>query len=92
MSTGDFEEQLRETLCTRPSIEQAKGVLASLMHCTPDHAFDTICLASQHHNVSVSELALGLLDVAAERVPVDQGARAVIWIEWADLFPKLTLD
>jgi hypothetical protein len=87
MSSGDFEEQLNEALCTRPCIEQAKGVLAALRHCTAQQAFEEISYVSQQHNIKLFALANALVDTAAELAPEDQKARAVIWVEWGDLFP-----
>jgi len=90
MTSGEFEEQLNEALCSRPCIEQAKGVLASKRHCTPQQAFEEIRFVSQQHNIKISELASALVDTAAERLPEDRRVRAAIWVEWADLFPKST--
>lgn len=87
--SSDFEEQLNEALCTRPSIEQAKGVLAALRHCTAQQAFDEISAVSQRHNIELYELAAALVDAAAEVTPEDPKARAIIWVEWGGLFPML---
>jgi AmiR/NasT family two-component response regulator len=90
--SSDFEEQLNEAFCTRPGIEQAKGVLAALRHCVPQQAFEEISLVSQRHHLRLSELAAALVDAAADRTPEDPLARAVVWVEWGSLFPMLTAD
>lgn len=92
MSNDDFEAQLNEALCTRPGIEQAKGVLATLRHSTPQQAFEELSYVSQQHNVKIYELASALVDTAAERTPADQKARAVIWVEWGGLLSMPTPD
>lgn len=92
MSSDDFEEQLNDALCTRPCIEQAKGVLATLRHSTPRQAFEELSYVSQQNNIKLSELATALVDTAADRTSADQKARAVIWVEWGGLFSMLTPD
>jgi hypothetical protein len=92
MSSGGFDEQLNEALCTRPCIEQAKGVLATLRHCTAEQAFEETGFGSQQHNMKPSALASAVVDTAAELAPEDQRARAVIWVEWGALFPMLVPD
>ena len=92
MLSSDFEEQLNVALCTRPCIEQAKGVLAALRHCTPRQAFEEISFVSQWYHIQLSELAAALVDAAAECAPQDPRSRAVVRIEWGGLFPMLTAD
>lgn len=80
-----FEEHLNAALVTRPTIEQAKGVLVMLRSATPDQAFAELRHASQMHNVKLRELAGALVETAAGRTPDDPELRNVIWREWGTL-------
>jgi anti-sigma regulatory factor (Ser/Thr protein kinase) len=82
-----FEEHLNAALVTRPTIEQAKGVLVTLRSATPDHAFAELRHASQEHNVKLRNLADALVETASGRTPDDPELRKVIWHEWGRLFP-----
>jgi anti-sigma regulatory factor (Ser/Thr protein kinase) len=83
----DFEEHLNAALVTRPTIEQAKGVLVTLRAATPDQAFAELRHASQTHNVKLRRLADALVETASGRTPDDPELRKVIWREWGRLFP-----
>ena len=83
----DFEEHLNAALVTRPTIEQAKGVLVTLRSATPDQAFAELRHASQTHNVKLRQLANALVETASGRTPDNPELRKVIWQEWGTLFP-----
>ena len=83
----DFEAHLNAALVTRPTIEQAKGVLVTLRCATPDQAFAELRHASQTHNVKLRRLAEALVETASGRTPDDPELRKVIWQEWGRLFP-----
>lgn len=83
----DFEEHLNAALVTRPTIEQAKGVLVTLRSATPDQAFAELRHASQTHNVKLPGLADALVETASGRTPDAPELRKVIWQEWGRLFP-----
>lgn len=80
-----FEEHLNAALATRPTIEQAKGVLVTLRSATPEQAFAELRHASQMHNVKLRQLAGALVETAAGRTPGDPALRKVIWLEWGTL-------
>lgn len=82
-----FEAHLSAALVTRPTIEQAKGVLVTLRSATPDQAFAELRHASQTHNVKLRQLADALVETASGRTPDNPELRKVIWQEWGMLFP-----
>ena len=84
----EFEQHLTAALLTRPTIEQAKGVLVTLRAATPDEAFAEPRYASQTHNVILRELAGALADTAAGRTPGDPELRKVIWHKWGTLLSE----
>lgn len=53
---------LRRAMRTRGIIEQAKGMLAQRLGCTPEEAFSYLSRLSQEHNMRLSELAGKLVD------------------------------
>src|SRR6266516_2984062 len=53
---------LRRAMRTRGIIEQAKGMLAQRLGCTPEEAFAHLSRLSQEHNLRLSELAARLVD------------------------------
>jgi PAS domain-containing protein len=71
---------LRRAMRTRAVIEQAKGLLAGTLGCTPDEAFDHLVRSSQRENRRVADLAARIMGaaapVAAEESPTDAGHRA----------------
>lgn len=81
----DFEEHLNAALVTRPTIEQAKGVLVTLRSATPDQAFAELRHTSQTHNVKLRQLAEALVETASGRTPDNPKLRKVIWQEWGKL-------
>ena len=83
----DFEAHLNAALVTRPTIEQAKGVLVTLRSATPDQAFAELRHTSQSHNVKLRQLANALVVTASGRTPDNRELRKVIWQEWGRLFP-----
>ena len=84
----DFEAHLNAALVTRPTIEQAKGVLVTLRSATPDQAFAELRYVSQTHNVKLRELARALVDTAAGRTLDSPELRKVIWHEWGTLLSE----
>lgn len=85
----DFEEHLNAALVTRPTIEQAKGVLVTLRTARPDEAFAELRHASQTHNVKLRRLADALVETASGRTPDDPELGKVIWQEWGRLLPTI---
>jgi anti-sigma regulatory factor (Ser/Thr protein kinase) len=83
----DFEEHLSAALVTRPTIEQAKGILVTLRSATPDQAFAELRHASQTHNVRLRHLAEALVETASGRTPDSPELRNIISEEWGRLFP-----
>ena len=63
----DFEAHLNAALVTRPTIEQATGVLVTLRCETPDQALAELRYASRTHNVTLRELARALVETASGR-------------------------
>jgi PAS domain-containing protein len=70
---------LRRAMRTRAIIEQAKGLLAGTLGCTPDEAFDHLVRSSQRENRRVADLAARIMGAAAppapEESPADAGQR-----------------
>lgn len=87
MDTDEFEAHLDAALCTRPVIEQAKGILVLARGATPERAFAEIRHVSQHHNVKLNDLAAAVVETTAGCEPADPLLRKVIWQEWGDLLP-----
>lgn len=56
---------LRRAQRSRAVLEQAKGLLVGRLGCTPDEAFAHLSQISQRSNMKVSEVAAGLLGIAA---------------------------
>src|SRR5262245_10612126 len=52
---------LRRAMASRGVIEQAKGVLAERLGCSPDAAFDHLSTMSQKSNVRLADVAASLL-------------------------------
>ncbi len=82
MDTDDFQRHLERALCSRPVIEQAKGVLAALRAATPEQAFAELAHASQNHNVKLNVLAGALVAAAGGCEVEDACLRQVVWLEW----------
>jgi hypothetical protein len=53
--------QLREALSTRPTIDQAKGIIMADRRCTPDEAFAVLKKLSMDSNVRVADVAAALV-------------------------------
>lgn len=54
-------DQLRAALQSRPSIDQAKGVLMAQHGCSPDDAFQMLSEASQNANRKLHDVAQGVV-------------------------------
>src|SRR5262245_35533596 len=52
---------LRRAMASRGVIEQAKGVLAERLGCSPDEAFAHLSTMSQRSNVRLADVAASLL-------------------------------
>jgi response regulator NasT len=87
MHSDDFEDHLAETLVTRPLIEQAKGVLATVRCASPEEAFAELRRVADAHEVPLSDLAAALVTAAAGETPSDPELRKVIWHEWSKELP-----
>ena len=48
---------LRLALTTRGTIDQAKGIIISQLHCTPNEAFDVLVKASQARHTKLFAIA-----------------------------------
>ncbi|GAA1249459.1 SpoIIE family protein phosphatase [Kitasatospora nipponensis] len=58
-------EGLQRAMRSRAVIEQAKGLLAARLGCSPDEAFDWLARRSQQHNRKLIDLAAELLGRSA---------------------------
>lgn len=65
-ATRRLTEQLRTALTSRAVIEQAKGVLVAREGGTPEEAFETLRRASQQANVRVRDIAVRVVEAAAQ--------------------------
>jgi hypothetical protein len=79
-----FEDQLSSALVARPTLEQAKGILAGLRCVPPDEAFDELRAAARAHGVDLQDLAAALVRIASGEEVEDPLLRKVIWQEWRD--------
>ncbi|MGC9500910.1 ANTAR domain-containing protein [Streptomyces sp. WG7] len=57
--------QLREALTYRPVIDQARGMIMALGHCTPGEAWEVLVTVSQHNNVKLRAVAEQLVATTA---------------------------
>ena len=62
-------EQLREAMRTRAVIEQAKGMIMTREHCTPDEAFALLSRISQHRNVKLHRVAQAIVEATQKEPP-----------------------
>jgi AmiR/NasT family two-component response regulator len=60
----DEVKDLRAALETRPTIDQAKGMLIIERGCSPDEAFEILTKASQHYNRKVRDIAEAMVEGA----------------------------
>lgn len=70
-------EQLQSALNSRIVVEQAKGALAQIRHCTPDEAFDLIREYCRRNHRRLSEVALALTSDPASISDLTTGQRWV---------------
>jgi AmiR/NasT family two-component response regulator len=64
-------DHLRAALRTRPSIEQAKGILMARHGCTPEQAFEMLTQASQRSNRKLHDVAKGIVGSVQEQAHRD---------------------
>ena len=57
LAATELEAQLRQALVSRAPIEQAKGILMAVHHCTTDEAFDQLRTQSQDTNTKLHDVA-----------------------------------
>jgi GAF domain-containing protein len=50
-------ENLERALQSRPTIEQAKGIIMATVYCEPDEAMQLLIQQSQHQNIKLREVA-----------------------------------
>lgn len=62
-------EQLRATLASRSTIDQALGILMAERRCTREAAFAALRGTSQQRNVRVADLAVEIIEVVSGRKP-----------------------
>jgi len=58
----DLADQLQTALSSRPTIEQAKGIIMATKGCGPDEAFAVLREQSQHQNIPLRQIAQELVD------------------------------
>lgn len=58
---GAEVSQLREALRSRPTIEQAKGIVMADRRCSPDEAFDVLKKLSMDTNVRLADVAAAIV-------------------------------
>jgi ANTAR domain len=64
------QEPPTDLLETRAVVEQAKGILMVTFRCSPDEAFELLCVASRGGGIKVHVLAAKLVELAAHGGPV----------------------
>ncbi|MEU7141032.1 GAF and ANTAR domain-containing protein [Nocardia sp. NPDC046473] len=62
-------EQLRATLASRSTIDQALGILMAERRCDRDAAFEVLRGRSQQRNVRVADLAVEIIQTVSGRAP-----------------------
>jgi Stage II sporulation protein E (SpoIIE)/ANTAR domain len=67
---------LRKAMRTRGVIEQAKGMLAQRLGCSPEQAFGYLSQLSQQRNVRLAELAASVVGGPGAGAPASPGAVA----------------
>lgn len=75
-STRTERDQLRQALDSRVVIEQAKGVLAARLHCSPEEAFVELRRRSRSTSTRIHDLARRVVDEAALPGPGEPGTQA----------------
>lgn len=78
---AELTEQLRATLASRSTIDQALGILMAERRCDRDAAFEVLRGMSQQRNVRVADLAVEIIRTVSGRAPaaphfVDPGTRS----------------
>jgi len=68
----DLVDNLQKALGSRAGIEQAKGIIMAVEHCTPDEAFDRLREISQRSNRKLVVVAADVVARAQRRT--DQSA------------------
>ncbi|MGZ4516840.1 MAG: ANTAR domain-containing response regulator, partial [Mycobacteriaceae bacterium] len=58
---AELEAHLRQALVSRAPIEQAKGILMAVHHCTADEAFDRLRTQSQNTNTTLHDVATAFI-------------------------------
>lgn len=61
-AAGD-PDQMLGLLASRAVIEEAKGAIIAVRHCSPDEAWNTLRRGSQQFNVKVRDLAAALIEL-----------------------------
>jgi GAF domain-containing protein len=64
-TTAALSEQMAQAMKTRAVIEQAKGVLVSQQHVSPEEAFNILVRASQVGNRKLRDIAVAIVEGAA---------------------------
>ncbi|MBB5917258.1 GAF domain-containing protein [Nocardia transvalensis] len=64
-----MNEQLRQALSSRSTIDQAVGILMGRRHCGREQAFEFLRAASQHHNVKLAVLAADIVTRVSGSAP-----------------------
>lgn len=85
---AEFDDRLAAALKTRPTIDQAKGILVATRCETPEAAFAELKYVSELHRIKVSALAAALVDLAAGRELEDDQLARVIQKEWGGVLPR----
>jgi GAF domain-containing protein len=60
-------DQMQEAMQSRAAIEQAKGILMTQRHCTPEEAFALLVKLSQDSNRKLRDVAAALVDTTQQR-------------------------
>lgn len=61
---NELVENLNRRLESQPVIEQAKGILMSRSHCSPDEAFEMLRKASMRMNRKLRDVAADIVEAA----------------------------
>ncbi len=88
MWQDDAYPLFNEAHVTRAVIDQAKGVIIGLAHCTADQAGSELAAASEDHNVPLGHIARAVIDLASETLGNEAQSQAIYAIaraRWGDL-------
>src|SRR5450759_1480730 len=72
LAATELEADLRQALLSRAPIEQAKGILMAVHHCTAEEAFDRLRTQSQDTNIKIRDVATAFVATHTQPAPTTQ--------------------